>query len=1030
MPRRLFAVFGILLTLLAFGAGDAFLLTKVLCDKNYVEAVLRRIVGRQIVIHRLRPVFFNGLAVSRLRLTSAQMPGAMAVFQIQEVAIRLDPAGLLRGRFSPVEVTLDSPELNMIPNRQGEYELASLFQNFGGGGGMPTGEAQPTPAYVVRNGLFRVQSDSVFEKDHIQEVRDVNVTLRPFKGSLALLEGSLLLVGVGRFEVTGEVDYARKAWSLVLSSPAGDPIVLGPQVAALLANTPEHPIRGSWNNYKPEGPVDLKVRIVHDPSQQPADDWVVIVDPHGINVTAKAFPLDVEDAEGHLEFRAKGALIMGMKCKSGPTDLRVDGYTDGYDADAGFHLVIDMTNLLLDHRLKKALHPDDQKTYDLFKPSGKADARAEIDRPFGKTETIRNHVWIRCKDAAFTYAHFPYPITGVAGEIELDGPRIDVKGVTGQNGLTTVTVKGTITDISGDSQIAMRIEGSKIHLDKQLHDALGKDAQKIWDRLAPDGEVNLDWSGDREKGSGKELAQRVAIGLNGVRVLYDGFPYELTDLHGEVVYDSAAQKVEIRGIDGRHVGAQTRVRGEVRDIGGDGAFELKVEGTDIALDADLKAALTPENREVWEMFHPEGKVDLTWEGRAVGGRNKDVRQSLWAKLKGCTATYVKIPLRIEGITGQITYDETGTRIDHLSGRRGDANVLLDGTVGCGDDPPFDVNVSVSDLPIAQDVLVALPESARNLLTESKARGSLNLKGRFEQKDDTGGKRRTLYSAEVRLNEVDLDLGTPLTKLEGRIALSGEVDAKRHVARGSADIGRVRVGGKLLTKVHGQFVYDQDRLLFQGIGGDAYGGRLGGNVKFDLPNSRFEADLTLDDLDLSTFARDTFVSDKEVTGTMDAHAVVVGKSTDRQTWTGTLDLDIQDGELWEVPLFYRMVSVLSLKDDRKGKFETGMVKSTIADGRFHVTKLDFESNNVKLVGDGTVGFDGTLNLRLNTHMKSVGMGPLDPLFSIFDPITKNLYAIKAEGTFQEPDMSLQPLPFLFGNGEDDKKKGKDDPKREK
>ncbi len=1027
MPRRLFAATAVLLTLLAFAAADAYLLTRVLCDKAFVEAELRRVVGRYCTFHKMRPMPFRGISVTRLRLESAQMPPGLHVFYVDRLEVSFDPARMLSGQIAPTLIVLESPELNLVPNRQGEYELAKLLETVTPPGPPPGAEPLPPPTYLVRNGLFRIQDEAVFRKDHVQVVRDVNLEMRPFREGVSLLDGSLRLEGIGSFTITGEIDHVRDSWTIELASLPTEPIELGTKMAALLANTEEHDLFGAWNNYKPEGPVDLRVRIAHDP-RQPTDDFVVTMDTHGITATAKAFPYPLEDTHGHFEFRRGGAFIQGVKARSAGTDLGIDGYTDGYNADAGFHLEIEMSDLKLDGRIKKALHPDDQKTYDLFSPSGVVDARAEIDREFGDDKEIRNHVWIRCKDARFTYTGFPYPITKVAGDIELDGPRIVIKGVTGQSDLTSVVVNGTLLDISGDADIDVRIEGTKIRLDDRLFAALGEDAQKVWKRLSPTGEVNLLWTGKQKKGSGQPLAQRVAILTNGVNVLYDGFPYRLEDMHGEVVYDSAAETVEIRGVDGMHGTGKARVRGLVRDIGGDGAFDLTIEGTDVALDSDLKAALTPENREVWEMFKPEGRIDLTWEGHAVGGRNQDVRQTLWAKLKGCSATYEKIPVRIEGITGQLTYDASGTKIDHLAGKRGDASVRLDGAIAPGDDPPFDITVSLSDLPLSEEVVAALPARARDLLTESKASGSLHMKGRFELKDDSGGKRRTLYSAEVRLNEVDLDVGTPLRRMEGRVQLSGEVDAEGHAARGSADIGRVRVNGKLLTKVHGEFVYEEDRLVFQGLRGDAYEGRIAGEAKFDVPKGTFETELTISDLDLATFARDTFVSDKEVAGTMDAHAVVRGDAKDRTTWAGTLDLDIKDGALWEVPLFYRVFSVLSLSDDRKGAFETGHVESVIHDGRFDVEEMEFESNNVRLEGKGWVGFGGELSLQLNSHMKRMGLGPLDPLGALLDPITKNLYAIQAEGTFQEPEMSLRPLPFLWN--EDDGEKKKDDQGSEK
>lgn len=1014
MPRRLFAFAGVLLTLLAFGAADVYILTRVLCDKAFVEAELRRVVGRDCTFHKMKPVPFRGITVSRLRLESALMPPGIHVFFVDRLDVAFDPARLLAGEIVPTTIVLESPQLNLLPNRLGEYELLKLLETVSPPARPLGAEPASPPTCIVRKGLLRVQDEAIFRRGHTQVVSDVNVELRPYREGLMLIEGSLLLEGIGRFTITGETDLARNTWTIELASTPNEPIELGPKIAGILADTEEHNLLGAWNNYKPEGPVDLRVRITSDP-RQPTEDFVVTMNTRGISATAKAFPYPVEDAKGHFEFRRSGALIHRVKAKSAGTDLSIDGYTNGYDADAGFHLEIEMADLRLDERIKKALHPDDQKTYDLFSPSGVVDVRAEIDREFGDDKPIRNHVWIRCKDARFTYQGLPYPIEKVAGEIELDGPRIEVKAVTGQNG--SVVVNGTLVDISGEPDIDVRIEGRKIRLDEKLYRALGEDARKIWKRLSPSGEVNLVWTGRQEKRSGKPLAQRVTIRMSGVDILYDGFPYQLRDLYGEVVYDSAAETVEIRDVDGTHGAAKVRIRGLVRDIGGDGAFDLTVEGTDVELDAELKAALAPENREVWDLFTPSGKVDLVWEGHAVGGRNQDIRQSLWAKLKGCTATYKKIPIRIEGITGQLTYDEGGTRIEHLSGRRGDTSVRIDGTIAPGEDPPFDLTIDVSDLPLSDDVVQALPDRARELLTDWKVRGNLHLKGRFELKDDTGGKRRTLYTTEVRLNEVDLDVGMPLTRLEGRVALSGEVDDERHTARGSADVGRVRVNGKLLTKLHGQFVYEEDRLVFQGLRGDAYEGRIGGEAKFDVPKGTFETNLTISDLDLSTFARDTFVSDKEVAGTLDARASLEGSAMDRSTWTGTLELDIEDGALWEVPLFYRIFSVLSLTDDRKGAFETGMVEGKIRDGKIYVEKMRFESENVKLVGKGWVGFDGELNLQLNSHLKRMGLGPLDPLGALLDPITKNLYAIQAEGTFQEPETSLRPLPFLWGDDEE-------------
>lgn len=186
----------------------------------------------------------------------------------------------------------------------------------------------------------------------------------------------------------------------------------------------------------------------------------------------------------------------------------------------------------------------------------------------------------------------------------------------------------------------------------------------------------------------------------------------------------------------------------------------------------------------------------------------------------------------------------------------------------------------------------------------------------------------------------------------------------------------------------------------------YGGRMAGHAWFD--NAVTNATelmfyLTLADGDLRALMADVSSTTNRLEGRLSGVLNITRANTaDPGSWQGQGQLQLLDGLIWDIPVFGIVSRMLNT-------FAPGLGNSRAKEGTaiFHIinsvictTDLDIHATGMRVHLDGTVGFDGNLDARIEAEL----LRDL-PAFGIvvsklFWPVTK-LFVLKVTGTWNEP-----------------------------
>lgn len=226
------------------------------------------------------------------------------------------------------------------------------------------------------------------------------------------------------------------------------------------------------------------------------------------------------------------------------------------------------------------------------------------------------------------------------------------------------------------------------------------------------GEAGLAARGAREPAPADEqvapgatvVHYRGAVEPLGAACCYTGFPYAVEDAYG-VLRFSDAGGIVLEGLHGRHGTARIRADGRVVDSKTWTGFELLFRGENVALDADLYAALPPVYQRLWEDAAPVGLCDVQVavgreHGTETGGaRPTEVRVD--ARLLSASVRLLD-EARLDHADGLIHIAEGVVGIDALRGYVGQSLVQVDGRLQLAERqvaPQFELHVEAADVPL-------------------------------------------------------------------------------------------------------------------------------------------------------------------------------------------------------------------------------------------------------------------------------------------------------------------------------------------
>lgn len=154
--------------------------------------------------------------------------------------------------------------------------------------------------------------------------------------------------------------------------------------------------------------------------------------------------------------------------------------------EAPLDLRLKITDLELDHRLRKVTPAEYDDLWDCFKPRGRVNATLNVARK-AVGRPLDFSVNVSCRDGSGEYRHFPYRLDHMTGSLSLAKNllTVDLRTVTAP----LVHVRGLIENPGLDAIVKLDIQAESVPIDETFRKALPADVKKVVDQFHPSGLV-------------------------------------------------------------------------------------------------------------------------------------------------------------------------------------------------------------------------------------------------------------------------------------------------------------------------------------------------------------------------------------------------------------------------------------------------------------------------------------------------------------------------------------------------------------
>lgn len=450
------------------------------------------------------------------------------------------------------------------------------------------------PRLECRGGRVEFSWPGVFAGDAPQGFDLGELWLAPAGGYRVSFGATLAHPMWSRWAIRGEADLDGGAWRARADSEG---FRIEPPMRAALGPEPQR----IYDKYLPGGPCDLTVAVAGAPGKPV--EFTTTLRAHGMTLRYAPFPYAAEDLRGEIDFFLQGFHVKHMTGRHGDCVIRFDGRAGGYPEDSDYAFRIEIDGMPLDGDLYAALDPEGKRAWDLFRPSGRVDARGRVLRERGPDRPARIPLDLSIREGAFRFEGFPYELRGLAGELGFEGKDVEIRRLAAREGDRVVELSGAIRNLTGDAEVDLRIEARGLPLDGRLREALGPEARAVWDTFSPSGAVDLRCL--LRKARGGPLVPEIRARALGNAVTYREIPLPVTDLAGEVELGPGGA-VRLRHLSGRTHGASVALHGEA---GPDGVT-LALDAVGLPLKDEVIAALPAPTRDLLRRFRLAGIVSF------------------------------------------------------------------------------------------------------------------------------------------------------------------------------------------------------------------------------------------------------------------------------------------------------------------------------------------------------------------------------------------------------------------------------------
>lgn len=702
-----------------------------------------------------------------------------------------------------------------------------------------------------------------------------------------------------------------------------------------------------------------------------------------------------------------------------------------------------------------------------FKPRGTSNIVFQMTQ---SADRLTRNIQSEITNMSFEFYKFPYLLKNCAGRVSLidEDCEFEVESVDGSK---RVQISGAAKNPGVNATYVIDVAtNSDFPIDDQLIAALEPNPTVKKHVLAfrPLGHISGRGRFVKNRPDMAAPLKSIDIQLHNCTVRHRYFDYPIGSVNG---------LIRVRGIDcefenvtGANGTARIRCDGSWNRTAG---LDLRFLCSQVPLDENLRAALNPDIREIWNGFRPRGSVglmkvdlqclpnqpacDVTIEAdlAAVSDQN-ELSQPAFDASNSISIYPEWFPYEIGQLTGKVEIGHGRVTLTDIKGLHRRTSVACQGD-GVYSNESWSVslkNLLVVSLKVDDELHTALPPSLAPAIEQLEFQGLLNVSGEMT----LGGRlanraasapsqiglvsfnspgadpmsanspleatTQLLWDLRFDMNQSQMQLGLPVENVCGMIQLRGQYDGRTASCDGEINVDSLTLMGAQITNLRGPIWIDEQGVaagtLASKHDGHAeprqlVGNAFNGQVRFDGQRwaderGRFYFQASITDGNLKEIVSEFAPHLEQVDGRCFGAVRMSGEYSGVHTYRGEGTLRLRDAEIYELPVILSLVKILRVKEVNRTAFDTSDVDFTINNGSIDLNRIELIGDAFSLIGNGKVDFNHQIDLNFYSIMGR-GRWYIPVVSELYRAGSQQVLWINVDGTCDEPKTHRNVLPQL-------------------
>jgi hypothetical protein len=709
----------------------------------------------------------------------------------------------------------------------------------------------------------------------------------------------------------------------------------------------------------------------------------------------------------------------------------------GYAPNSPANIRLHAKNIDLSRVPVAALPAAAREAWAKFSPRGRIDLSGTISFDGRTWDPDLN---ADCLDLSLLYSPFPYRIGEGQGTIRFAHNRLtaELRLVGGGQKLRcNADISNPGVDYLG--RLELKSEGPLV-LEEGMIAALDKKAQSIVRDFNPRGHFSFAGSVQREleRGAAGPRAvehRQLTLRLHDLAIQHEKFAFPMDRVTGQLDY-----------VDGNWTFKDLAGRNDSASISGSGSWVAKApdgnqlsltfRANNVALEEELRMALSTSVQKLWTNLRPRGTVDqldvrMKFNPAAAKfGLEIDARKRPDAPGGPVSIEPVWFRYRLEDLSGDFHYRNGVVTLKNIMALHGKTKVTAEGTcrMAGGTASVLLKKLTADNIEFDQELLAALPPSLGGALTRLSPTGQINMDGHlgFAVPSEEGTGPQLEWNLRFVVAKGSLQAGLKVEHLDGEVRFVGHSNSRNLLCRGELDIASAMINDVQVTSIKGPLLIDSEQLLAgmraepnsrdkapRFITARMFGDgelSLDGHLKFSSAG-KFLVQASLDHADLATIVADLQPSVRGVTGKVTGAVNLRGTTEGVHTWRGEGQVQLTDAYLYELPAMVSVLQVLSIQRPDRNAFTDSHMEFKIVGDDLEFTHLDLNGDVISLKGKGHLTGCRELALKFYTQ---IGRDE----FQIFRPLVgdmnRQFMLIEVTGPLERPISRKTAFPKLNEN----------------